>query len=136
MSNCVNDTLSKSDIYSELKSDLRHFGNLRFAMLTVYMTATASLLLAYYYVPSSNKITIPKHFIVYGGLWVTFAFGFLEAFLNHYLHSLNKSVKLILGSEYPYLHTHRKWYVLWPIRLMFISLYIFMFVFWLKQTCF
>jgi hypothetical protein len=131
MKECPGDDVTKSDIYSELRSDIRHFGNLRFAMLTVYMTATASLVIAYYY--QSDKVEIPRTFIVYGGFWLTVVFGALEAFLSFYLHSLNKAVKVILGNSYPYLSAHRKPYVLWGIRFLFISIYLFLGYFWWQQ---
>lgn len=79
------------DNYSEVMLSIRHYSNLRFAMLTVFVAATAALIAASFgteVLPAADTtLRVAFHF---AGLVLTVAFFWLEVVLDSYLKAFSK----------------------------------------------
>lgn len=119
------------DEYLDVSENMRHYGNMRFAQLTLFAGITAGLLsimVAGSPPSGSLKVTIPL-----GGLVVTFAFWIIEERAALFFHSYRRrSVELeqLLGYRQ---HTNRPEGKLVTaanaVRLLFLGTA----VFWLAQ---
>ena len=75
--------------YQEIMSNIRHYSNLRFAMLTVFIAITGGLLTVAY----SKSIEISAQILCFNilsfaGVWVSIVFLIFEIALNIYLSGL------------------------------------------------
>lgn len=77
------------DKYQETMANIRHYSNLRFAMLTVFVAITGGLLAAHY--SDSIKVSTTlfgMNLIRVAGIWISIVFLTFELALNVYLAGL------------------------------------------------
>jgi hypothetical protein len=115
--------------YQETMANIRHYSNVRFAMLTVFVAITGGLLSVAY----SPTITVSTtlwsvNLLNLAGMWVALVFLVFELALNIYLAGLWAT----LGAD---AHRFRKPVLLWAVRVAALSLPVLTFIYWLLVHC-
>ena len=110
--------------YQETMANIRHYSNLRFAMLTVFVAITGGLLAANY----SGTITVDStifgiNIIRVVGIWISIVFFIFEVALNIYLADLWTEIGNTTSN-------YRKPILKWSVRLAAASVSVGSFFFW------
>ena len=111
--------------YQEVMANIRHYSNLRFAMLTVFVAITGALLGVSY----SDAITIETtvfsiNIIKFAGIWVSLVFFIFEVALNIYLAGMWGEIGNTTAS-------YRSSCLKWSVRIAATSLSVLSFFYWL-----
>lgn len=117
-----------ADIYKESLQSARQLSTLRFAILTVFMTATGALLGAYY----SQGNIYPRGPVALGGLWLSVVFLAIELVLSFNMACLNAAAKKRIQSGQEDSFAHRKPWILWSVRILIPSIHVFIAMYWLS----
>ncbi len=117
---------TNADVYKESLQSARHLSALRFAILTVFMTATGALVNTYY----SNIIGLSRLWILFAGLWLAIVFVIIEIVLSFTMSRHNKTAKNKAGDSHKDSFIHRHPIALWAIRIAIPSIHIFVAIFW------
>lgn len=110
--------------YQETMANIRHYSNLRFAMLTVFVAITGGLLTASY--SESIKVTTTicgMNIIRVTGIWISVVFFIFEIALDIYLAGLWHEIGNTTS-------TYRNALLKWSVRSAAISLPVFTFIYW------
>lgn len=111
--------------YQETMANIRHYSNLRFAMLTVFVAITGGLLAAHY----SESITVDStvfgmNIIRVAGIWISIVFFIFEVALNIYLAGLWTEIGNTTSK-------YRKPILKWSVRLAAASVPVGSFFYWI-----
>lgn len=110
--------------YQETMANIRHYSNLRFAMLTVFVAITGGLLAANY--SESFKVdtaVFGMNIIRVAGIWISIVFFIFEVALNVYLAGLWSEIGNIKSN-------YRKPILKWSVRLAAASVPVGSFLYW------
>jgi hypothetical protein len=110
--------------YQEAMANIRHYSNLRFAMLTVFVAITGGLLTASY----SDSIRVDTmilgmNIIRVTGIWISVVFLIFEVALDIYLAGLWSEVGNTTS-------TYRNALLKWSVRVAAASLPVISFGYW------
>lgn len=111
--------------YQEAMANIRHYSNLRFAMLTVFVAITGGLLAANY--SDSFKVDtviFGMNIIRVAGIWISIVFFIFEVALNFYLAGLWSEIGNTASN-------YRKPILKWPVRLAAASVPVGSFLYWI-----
>ena len=118
---------TNADVYKEALQSARHLSALRFAILTVFMTATGALVNAYF----SGVSSLPSAWVLFGGLWLAIVFLVIEIVLSFTMACHNKTAKIKAGDSHNDAFSHRHSIALWAIRIALPSIHVFVAIFWI-----
>lgn len=121
--------VSDSDIFKASLDHARQLSALRFAILTVFMTANAALFNAYF----TTSINYPPTLVAFAGFWLAIVFLGCEIALSFTMAAENSVAREKAGAHHRNAFRHRNWLALWTIRLLIPSIYILSIVYWLTQ---
>lgn len=114
--------------YQEAMANIRHYSNLRFAMLTVFVAITGGLLTASYSESIKVGTTIfGINIIRAAGIWISVVFLVFEVALNIYLAGLWVEVDNTTS-------TYRKPFIKWSVRVAAASLPVVSFAYWVCMS--
>ena len=111
--------------YSETLKSIRHYSNLRFALLTLYSTATAGILSVVFGGSLQNIPPWGTEAFKFGGLLFSIVFLFFEILLSKYLNIMGEFINNRNNSHYPLLPDYGKNYVTWLFRILYLSIILF-----------
>lgn len=110
--------------YQETMANIRHYSNLRFAMLTVFVAITGGLLTASYSESIKVDATIlGMNIIRAAGIWISLVFFIFEVALNIYLAGLWEEIGNTTSK-------YRKPILKWAVRVAAASLPVVSFLYW------
>lgn len=118
--------VTNADVYKAALEHVRQLSVLRFAILTVFMTASGALFNAYY-TPARGIPLGPTAFL---GFWLALVFLVCEITLSFTMSRQNKVAREMAGQTYKTKFTHRHWLLLWPVRVLLPSIHLFIGIFW------
>jgi hypothetical protein len=111
------------DIFKAALDHVRQLSTLRFAILTVFMTATGALFSAYFLsLPDNHSVHYPLAGVALAGLWLSITFAVFEINLSFTMacqHNVART-KANDPSSFP----HRRKLALWSVRLLTLSIYV------------
>jgi hypothetical protein len=111
--------------YQEAMANIRHYSNLRFAMLTVFVAITGGLLTASYSESIKVDTTIfGMNIIRATGIWISTVFFIFEVALDIYLDGLWNETGNTTSS-------YRKALLKWSVRVAAASIPVISLFYWL-----
>src|SRR6266705_2904953 len=96
-------TIPDADIYKSSLDHARQLSTLRFAILTVFMTVSGALFVAYF----SQNIPYPLISVAVAGLWLAVVFLGCEIALSFTMARQNSVAKEMLGEARQNIFRHR-----------------------------
>ncbi len=119
-------TVTDSDVYKAALDHSRQLSALRFAILTVFMTATGALFNAYF----TPTVHYPLRVVSFAGFWLAIVFLVCEIVLSFTMAKQNSVAEAKAGEKYKDAFLHRRWLALWSIRLAIPSVYVLSGAYW------
>lgn len=101
----------ESNEYQEAMATVRHYSNLRFALMTVFVTATAGLFALIFTSPAGTQCEFLSFLFKTLALLLTALFWRLEVHLASYLFCLGQYIQQWKSSHYLVLPDHGKRYI-------------------------
>lgn len=110
--------------YQEVMANIRHYSNLRFAMLTVFVAITGGLLTTSYTTGIKIDTTLfGMNIIRIAGLWISLVFLIFEVALDIYLAGSWTEIGNTASS-------YRNTWLKWSVRVAAASLPVVSFFYW------
>ena len=119
-------TVTDADVYKAALDHARQLSTLRFAILTVFMTASGALFGAYF----AKDSTFPAIPIIFAGFWLAVVFLACEIALSFTMARQNKVAQEKALGLHPNAFRHRHWFALWAIRILVPSIHIIVAGYW------
>ncbi|KAB2910525.1 MAG: hypothetical protein F9K29_24755 [Hyphomicrobiaceae bacterium] len=112
--------------YRETLSSMRHFGGIRFQLMTVFYVATGGL---YYAVTSTGVDADEKRLVCAFGLFLSIVFIIFEALINRYITNMGKHVPQLAVAS----HLEQRPNLRFLVPLLIGTVYLLVGAFWLGK---